>query len=262
MCRIAYLTVSIFKIFRGSMPPDPPRKARALPSQWSLRDHCGLNHISSQVSRLQLSKSWQVCSRSMTHPPARWTAASHHEADRVRSFLRRSNWKTTACWRGHQHSERAPSGWALAMFPGLQLQSHKSPKLLCCRAAILFSHLDSSSSAVLSHEAAERPLSLVLFLSRLSRNRKTKLWRALLLRGRLTQLFSDREKWLFIADVQDVPIEARSPIDDIAKTDEFTRHGRSWALCYSSQLRPPSSLRNHSWSLSTNEQWESRSVVS
>ena len=29
----AYLTVSIFKIFRGSMPPDPPRKARASPSQ-------------------------------------------------------------------------------------------------------------------------------------------------------------------------------------------------------------------------------------
>ena len=55
----AYLTVSIFKIFRGSMPPDPPRKARASPSQWSLRDH-SLNHIISQVSRLQLSKSWQV----------------------------------------------------------------------------------------------------------------------------------------------------------------------------------------------------------
>ena len=55
-----YLTVSIFKIFRGSMPPDPPRKARALPSQWSLRDH-SLNHVTSQVSRLQLSKSWQVC---------------------------------------------------------------------------------------------------------------------------------------------------------------------------------------------------------
>ena len=44
----------------------------------------------------------------------------------------------------------------------------------------------SSSSAVLSHEAVERPLSLVLFLSRLSRNRKRKLWRALLLSGRLT----------------------------------------------------------------------------
>ena len=41
------------------MPPDPPRKARASPSQWSLRDHC-LTHITSQVSRLQLSKSWQV----------------------------------------------------------------------------------------------------------------------------------------------------------------------------------------------------------
>ena len=29
----AYSTISIFKIFRGSMPPDPPRKARASPSQ-------------------------------------------------------------------------------------------------------------------------------------------------------------------------------------------------------------------------------------
>ena len=28
----AYLSISIFKIFRGSMPPDPPRKARASPS--------------------------------------------------------------------------------------------------------------------------------------------------------------------------------------------------------------------------------------
>ena len=62
----AYLTVSIFKIFRGSMPPDPPRKARALPSQWSLCDH-SLNHIISQVSRLQLSKSWQVCVQAMRH---------------------------------------------------------------------------------------------------------------------------------------------------------------------------------------------------
>ena len=60
----AYLKVSIFKIFRGSMPPDPPRKARASPSQFSLRNHCSLNHIPSQVSRLQLSKSWQVCSPS------------------------------------------------------------------------------------------------------------------------------------------------------------------------------------------------------
>ena len=41
-------------------PPPPPRKARALPSQWSLRNH-SLNHIISQGSRLQLSKSWQVC---------------------------------------------------------------------------------------------------------------------------------------------------------------------------------------------------------
>ena len=115
----------------------------------------------------------------------------------------------------------------------------------CCAVEQQFktaAHLDSSSSVVLSHEAAERPLSLVLFLSRLSRNRKTKLWRALLLSGRLTQLFSDREKRLLIADVHDVPMEARPPIDDMAKTDEFTRHGRSWALCDSSQLRPSSSL--------------------
>ena len=47
---------------------------------------------------------------------------------------------------------------------------------------------------------------------------------------------------LLIAYVQDVPIEARPPFHDIAKTDEFTRHGRSWALCDSSQLRPSSSL--------------------
>ena len=33
----AYLTVSIFKVFRGSLPRTP-RKARASPSQWSLRD--------------------------------------------------------------------------------------------------------------------------------------------------------------------------------------------------------------------------------
>ena len=146
------------------------------------------------------------------HPPASWRAASHREADRRRCSLLSPAARTTACWRGHQHSERAPSGWALGMFPSLQLQSHKSPKLLCCRAAIKrAAHFDSSSSAVLSHKAAERPLSLVLFRSS-------------------------------PIDVQDVPIEARPPIDDIAKTDEFTRHGRSWALCDSSQLRPSSSL--------------------
>ena len=50
------------------MPPDPPRKARALPSQWSLRDY-SLNRITSQVSRLQLSKSWQVCNAWYTITP-------------------------------------------------------------------------------------------------------------------------------------------------------------------------------------------------
>ena len=32
----------------------------------------------------------------------------------------------------HHKRSRTRSGWALAMFPGLQLKSHKSPKLLCC----------------------------------------------------------------------------------------------------------------------------------
>ena len=48
-----------FQNFPGEHAPGPPRKARAAPSPWSLRDH-SLNHIISQVSRLQLSKSWQV----------------------------------------------------------------------------------------------------------------------------------------------------------------------------------------------------------
>ena len=49
-----------FEKFPREHAPGPPRKARALPSQWSLRDH-SLNHITSQLSRLQISKSWQVC---------------------------------------------------------------------------------------------------------------------------------------------------------------------------------------------------------
>ena len=100
------------------------------------------------------------------HPPASWTAASHREADCRRCSLLSS----AACWRAvlartlaqRTRSQRLGAG----MFPGLQLQSHKSPKLLCCRAAIKrAAHLDSSSSAVLAHEAAERPLNLVLFRS-------------------------------------------------------------------------------------------------
>ena len=49
-----------FQNFPGEHAPGPPRKARSSPSQWSLRDH-SLNHIISLVSRLQFSKSWQVC---------------------------------------------------------------------------------------------------------------------------------------------------------------------------------------------------------
>ena len=128
------------------------------------------------------------------------------------------------------------------MFPGLQLQGHKSPKLLRCRAAIKrAAHLDSSSSAVLSHEAAERPLSLVLFLSRLSRNRKAKLWRALLLSGRLTPTLQRLRKTNCSSPTFKT-YQSRHVLPSTAKTDEFTRHGRSWALCDSSQLRPSSSL--------------------
>ena len=68
MCRIidqnikkCFFWQSRFSKFSGGACPGPPRKARASPSQWSLRDHCGLNDIRSQVSRFQLSKSWQVC---------------------------------------------------------------------------------------------------------------------------------------------------------------------------------------------------------
>ena len=50
-----------FQNFAGEHAPGPPRKARASPSQWSLRDHCSLNHVLSQVSRLPFSNSWQVC---------------------------------------------------------------------------------------------------------------------------------------------------------------------------------------------------------
>ena len=35
----AYLRIAIFKIFRGSMPPGPPRGGEGKPSPWSLRDH-------------------------------------------------------------------------------------------------------------------------------------------------------------------------------------------------------------------------------
>ena len=35
----AYLRIAIFKISRGSMPPDPPRGGEGKPSPWSLRDH-------------------------------------------------------------------------------------------------------------------------------------------------------------------------------------------------------------------------------
>ena len=130
------------------------------------------------------------------------------------------------------------------MFPGLQLQSHKSPKLLCCRAAIKrAAHLDSSSSAVLSHEAAERPLSLVLLAFEDSQNEIVE--GASPQRTSHTSSSAIEKNDLLIADVQDVPIEPRPPIDDIAKTDEFTRHGQSWALCDSSQLRPSSSLEPH-----------------
>ena len=51
-----------FQNFPGEHAPGPPRKARASPSQWSRSDH-SINHIISQVSRLQLSKSWQVWGR-------------------------------------------------------------------------------------------------------------------------------------------------------------------------------------------------------
>ena len=129
------------------------------------------------------------------------------------------------------------------MFPGLQLQSHKSPKLLCYRAAIKrAAHLDSSSSAILSHEASDRPLSLVLFLSRLSRNRKTKLWRALLLSGRLTPTLQRLRKTTCSSPTFKTYQSRHVLPSTIAKTDEFTRHGQSWALCDSSQLRPSSSL--------------------
>ena len=88
MCRIiaqniknAYLTVSDFQNFPGEHAPDPPRKARASPSQWSLRDH-SLSHITSQVSRLQLSKSWQVCS-----PGLLGHARIHHSSHEIATQL-------------------------------------------------------------------------------------------------------------------------------------------------------------------------------
>ena len=145
------------------------------------------------------------------------------------------------------------------MFPGLQLQSHKSPKLLCCRAAIKrAAHLGSSSSAVFSHEAVERPLSLVLFLSRLSRNRKRKMWRALLLSGRLTRTPALQRLRKRLAHRRR---SRRRPTN--RGTSSHRRYSENWWV----HPIPRSFVRlrrwNHSWSLSTDEQMrvKKRSLV-
>ena len=67
-----------FQNFPGEYAPRPPPpwKARALPSQWSLRDH-SLNHITSRVSRLQLSKSWHVCKSNVKHRSIVYTLLTH-----------------------------------------------------------------------------------------------------------------------------------------------------------------------------------------
>ena len=115
-----------------------------------------------------------------------------------------SSWERPSCKRTNEGSHQPHNQLFLPQLVQVEdaqrekVPHHKqnvprssTPKSQIAQTVVLSSskraaHLDSSSSAVLSHEAAERPLSLVLFLSRLSRNRKTKLWRALLLSGRLT----------------------------------------------------------------------------
>ena len=125
----------------------------------------------------------------LPHPPSPQCCHSSYEASS-------SSWERPSCNRTSEGSHQPHNQVFLPQLVQVEdaqrekVPHHKRSRTLVgrwrCSPVFNSKVTNRPNCCVLSHEAAERRLSLVLFLSRLSRNRKTKLWRALLLSGRLT----------------------------------------------------------------------------